>query len=166
MAEERLSLLQKQILELYQENPRELNIKRIGILKRKDIARHLQDKTEKIYRIPRRGRYASDKESFAEIIEKMPLIAQIETMFESGKVDKKTKEKTIKSIEDSLSPDTKEILNNNRERKKLHKDYDKRQVSLTRSLKSLVRKGLLSPSVSYKKPSYFITPKGLETNLE
>jgi len=48
----------------------------------------------------------------------------------------------------------------------LHKDYDKWQVSLTRSLKSLVRKGFLSTTMFYEKSSYFITQKGLDANLE
>ena len=165
MAKERLSLLQKQILEIYQKESRQLNNKKIFGSSRKGIARQLQNKTGKIYWIPRRGRYASDKAEFAEIMKKMLLVAQTEAAFNSGKINNKTKKETIKLINDSLSPDAKELSNDGRERMKLYKDYDKKQVSLTRSLKSLVKKKFLSTSVSYKKPVYYITKKGLETKL-
>ena len=166
MAKERLSLLQKQILEIYQEKYRKLNIKYIFGFSRIDIARKLGDKTEKIYWIPRRGRYASDKEEFGEIVNKMLPVAQTIGAFNSGIIDKKTKEELIMSLEDSLSPDAKEFLKEKRERKKLHEDYDKRQVSLTRSLKSLQEKKFLSTyKGSYKKPVYCITQKGLEAKL-
>ena len=166
MAKERLSLLQKQILEIYQKESREFNNKKIFWFSRMDIARHLQDKTEKIYQIPRRGRYSSDKESFAEIMRKIPLIAQAKVLFNSGEISEEIKEKNIGLIENSLSPDAKDMLNANRERMELHKDYDKKQVSLTRSLKSLVeKKFLFITGRSYKKPAYFITQKGLEAKL-
>src|SRR3989344_4689001 len=144
MAKERLSLLQKQILEIYKEESRKLNIKRFFGIGRARIARRLGDKTQKIL-----------------------LMAQTEVAFNSGTIDEKTKEETIRLINNSLSPDAKELLNSRRERMKLHEDYDKRQVSLTRSLKSLVEKKFLSISkMSHKKPVYYITQKGLETALE
>ena len=167
MAKERLSLLQKQILEIYKEESRKLNIKRFFGIGRARIARRLGDKTEKIYRIPRPYRYASEKEESGEIMQKILLMAQTEVAFNSGTIDEKTKEETIRLINNSLSPDAKELLNSRRERMKLHEDYDKRQVSLTRSLKSLVEKKFLSISkMSHKKPVYYITQKGLETALE
>ncbi len=167
MAKERLSLLQKQILEIYQENYRKLNIKGSWGFSRAGIAGHLQNKTEKTYRIPRRPRYADDNANSTEIMEKMIFIAQTEAVFNSGKIDKTTKEKTIKLLNDSLSPDAKELLNSRREVEELRGDYNKKQVSLTRSLKSLVEKKFLYiDKESYKKPVYRITPKGLETNLE
>ena len=167
MAKERLSLLQKQILEIYQEESRKLNIKKIFGFSRVGIARHLQNKTEKTYRIPRRHRYASDNEDSTEIIKRALLIVQTEAAFNSGKINKTTKEETIKLVNDSLSPDAKDLLNFRKEVAKLHEDYDKKQVSLTRSLKSLVEKKFFYiDKRSYKKPVYYITPKGLETNLE
>ncbi len=166
MARERLSLLQKQILGIYQEKSRQLNIKETFGFSRVGIARHLQNKTGKTYQIIRRPRYADDNENSAEIMKKMFLIVQTETAFDSGKIDKATKEKTIKQLNDSLSPDARDLLNFRREVAKLHKDYDKKQVSLTRSLKSLVEKKILFiSSASDKKLAYFITQKGLDAKL-
>src|SRR3989344_3746181 len=92
MAKERLSLLQKQILEIYKEESRKLNIKRFFGIGRARIARRLGDKTEKIYWIPRPYRYASEKEESGEIMQKILLMAQTEVAFNSGTIDEKTKE--------------------------------------------------------------------------
>lgn len=167
MAKERLSLLQKHILAIHQEEYRRLNNKGRPLFTRRRIAYRLHSKTGKIYVIPRLNMDHVDREADSEILRKIPDVLGVEAGFQSGVIDEKTKDDLVEKIMNSLSPDAKELRVRRKDRTELHKDYDKRQVSLTRSLKSLVDKKYLHiRRTSYRKPYYSITEKGLNVKFK
>ena len=161
MAKERLSLLQKQILDIFQEEYRRLNNKGVLGFTRMQIAHRLHSKTGKVYWIQRINMDNIDREAFTGVMKGKFYVADAEHRLKSGEIDEKTKDKVVGIIDASFSPDAKNLMARWKERKELHRDYDKKQVSLTRSLKSLVDKEYFC----IRESSYYITEKGLNVKL-